>query len=79
MKDPYFVASTDRYAAQYGACVVWFLPSIGVGEKWFNRFQFFCSHWQKPIALASERRCALSPDSRITCARPMSEGTPKRS
>jgi hypothetical protein len=33
MNDPYFVASTDRYAAQYGAWVVWFLPSIGVGEK----------------------------------------------
>ncbi len=44
MNEPYLVASTDRYAAQYGACVVWLRPSIGVGEKWFSRFQFFWSH-----------------------------------
>jgi len=24
MNDPYLVARTDKYAAQYGACVVWF-------------------------------------------------------
>ena len=28
---------------------------MGVGEKLFSRFQFRCSHWQNPTALASER------------------------
>ena len=49
------------------------------GESRFSTFQFRSSHWQKPIARASDRTVPFSPDSMSPCARPSSAGTPKRS
>jgi hypothetical protein len=61
--EPYFVARTVRYAAQYGACVVWLPASITCDDRRFSLRQLPSSHWQKPTARASDFTVPFRPDS----------------